>query len=358
MPLIEHSQLSAFGYLRRAGFDIVSQNRAKTQDIRELHVGLLNMMPDAALEATERQFIGLVGSCNKIAQFFVHPFSLPELNRGEEAASYIDRCYADFDQIKQNGLDALIITGTNIANPDLPKEPFWDPLIEVVEWANDNVASTLCSCLATHALLRHFCDIHRVRLPAKKWGVYSHRVCTDHPLLRNINTKFDVPHSRFNDISRGQIEEAGLTVLAESESAGVHMATSPDGLRVVYFQGHPEYDFNSLFKEYKRELVRFTRDELSQPPPHPENYIDTHTNELVDQYTTTVIQGKSADTPLAKSLEQQIDDRLHNTWGDTGKAVFNNWLGLVYQLTNVDRNKQYMDGVNPKDPLASLNCYE
>ena len=89
MPLVAHNTLPAFDKLRQDGHVVLSLDRARHQDIRELHIGFLNMMPDAALQATERQFIHLVGSSNPIAQFFVYPFSLPELNRGPEATAHI-----------------------------------------------------------------------------------------------------------------------------------------------------------------------------------------------------------------------------------------------------------------------------
>ena len=273
MPLVEHLKLPAFSRLREQGHEVLSLDRAVHQDIRELHIGFLNMMPDAALEATERQFIRLVGNCNRIAQFYVYPFSLPGLQRSRETQTYIEKYYCDFEQLQKQGLDGLIITGANVANPALEQEAFWEPLMEVVRWADENVASTLCSCLATHALLKYWHNIDRRPLPAKRWGVYSHRIMQPHhPLLRDINTRFDAPHSRYNDISREQLERAGLTVLVESPEGGVHMAVSPDGFRMLYFQGHPEYDANSLLKEYKREVYRYANRELDSPPPFPEHY--------------------------------------------------------------------------------------
>jgi hypothetical protein len=94
-------------------------------------------LPDAALEATERQFIRLVGGCNRIAQFFVYPFSLSGLPRGKETQEYIERYYSTFEDLQKSGLDALIITGANVVNPSLESEPFWDPLMEVISWAQE-----------------------------------------------------------------------------------------------------------------------------------------------------------------------------------------------------------------------------
>ena len=323
------------------------------QDIRELHIGFLNMMPDAALQATERQFIRLVGGCNRIAQFFVYPFSLPELNRSDETNDYIARFYSDFNELRDQGLDALVITGANVANPALDQEAFWDPLIDVVEWAEENVASILCSCLATHALLKHFHGIDRRPLPQKRWGVYSHRTSAPgHPLLREINTRFDAPHSRYNDISREQLEQHGLRVLAESEVGGVHMAVSPDQFRVIYFQGHPEYDYNSLLKEYLREVRRFLDGELDEPPPYPENYLPAEAQAIADTLIDAAVQDKTTGREIGEALEQRVNALLDNTWGDTAKALINNWLGLVYQLTNLNRTKQFMSDVDPDDPLG------
>lgn len=352
MPLVEHRNLPTFSRLREQGHEVLSLDRALHQDIRELHIGLLNMMPDAALEATERQFIRLVGNSNRIAQFYVYPFSLPGLPRGADAQDYIEQNYCRFETLQQEGLDALIITGANVVNPDLSKEPFWEPLTRVMDWAEENVSSILCSCLATHAILKYRHGIDRQPMPEKKWGVYSHRVSqAHHPLLRDINTRFDVPHSRFNNISRQQLESAGLKVLAESEQGGVHMAVSPDGFRVVYFQGHPEYDANSLLKEYKREALRYVNGETDLPPPFPENYLSPEAQAVAQLFVEYAAQAVEQGVAVPALLESEVEPLLDNTWGDTSKAVFNNWLGLVYQLTNLDRQLQYMPGTDKNNPL-------
>ncbi|MED5421402.1 MAG: homoserine O-succinyltransferase, partial [Pseudomonadota bacterium] len=210
MPLVAHNNLPTFQRLKDGGEVVLSLDRATKQDIRELHIGFLNMMPDAALTATEAQFIRFVGACNQIAQIYVYPFSILELNRGEKAEAHIAEHYFDFEDLKKIGLDALIITGANVSNPSLDLETFWNPLMNIVEWADDNVASVLCSCLATHAVVKYNHDIDRTQMDHKKWGVYSHQIARpDHPLIRDVNTRFDAPHSRYNDVSREQLEEAG-----------------------------------------------------------------------------------------------------------------------------------------------------
>ena len=352
MPLVAHNELPTFDRLRNSGQEVLSLDRAQRQDIRELHIGLLNMMPDAALAATERQFIRLVGACNQIAQFYVYPFSISELNRGAEAREHINRYYSDFADLADTGLDALIISGANVANPSLDQEPFWDPLMEVVHWAQDNVASILCSCLATHALVKYRHGIDRIRLPQKQWGVYEHRISQpEHPLMKGINTRFDAPHSRYNEITRSQLEEAGLVVLAESPEAGVHLAVSPDQFRMVYFQGHPEYHANSLLKEYKREVLRFRNGERHTTPRYPEHYFPDEAIEIAAQFMKRSEEAAARGDDLPEFPEEELAPHVANTWGDTGKAIVNNWLGLVYKLTSLDRESQFMPGVDPKNPL-------
>jgi homoserine O-succinyltransferase len=352
MPLVAHNALPTFSRLRERGQDVLTLERAKHQDIRELHIGLLNMMPDAALAATEAQFMGLVGSCEQIAQFYVYPFSMAELNRGAAALEHIAKHYYDFEDLAEQGLDALIITGANVANPSLEQEPFWDPLMSIVSWADSNVASILCSCLATHALVKYRHAIDRQRLPQKQWGVYSHRISEPrHPLMRGINTRFDAPHSRYNEITRSQLDQAGLTVLIESDEAGVHLAVSPDQFHIVYFQGHPEYNSNSLLKEYKREVVRYFNGERDSAPRYPENYFPPEAEQITARYFKRAETAAKRGEPIPEFPEKELTPLVDNTWGDTGKAIVNNWLGLVYQLTSLDRKAQFMPGVDPDNPL-------
>jgi len=353
MALVAHSDLPTYERLREEGQSVLSVERARKQDIREMHIGLLNMMPDAALAATERQFFRLVGAANPIVQFHMHPFTIEGLERSAEAQAYIAEYYDSFEQIQQDGLDGLIISGANVTHPLLSQESFWEPLSAVFNWARDNVTSTLCSCLATHALIQNCYGIQRTHLGGKRWGVYSHRVVERrHPLVADINTRFDVTHSRFNEIFREDMEAAGLKVLVESEEAGVHLAVSPDLIRVVFFQGHPEYDTISLLKEYKREVMGYYSDARPDYPPFPEHYFNLEVAGLLNEYGQHLRSAKHSGQLAPEFPETAILRHLDNTWRDTAKAVFNNWLGAIYQVTDQDRRKPFMDHINPDNPLG------
>lgn len=353
MPLVAHNDLPTFAKLQQEGMRVLEPGQAYHQDIRELHIGLLNMMPDAALGATERQFLRLIGDSNPIAQFFIHPFTLDALPRSASAREHIDKYYESFDQIKTQGLDALIITGANVIGADLSGEVFWESLIEVADWAHENVTSTLCSCLATHAVLDFRYGQKREKQRRKKWGVYRHQVVDPaHPLVADINSVFDVPHSRWNSVHREQFESAGLKVLVTGDDDCVHLATSPDGFRTVFFQGHPEYDTISLLKEYKRDVNLYIDGELEQYPPMPDNYFSHFSAAVFREYRYRVDQSLQKQAPVPEFPEHLVLEGLRNTWQDTASAVVGEWIGLIYQYTNVDRRKPFMDGLDMDNPLG------
>jgi len=353
MPLVAHNDLPTFAKLQREGMQVLTPGLANQQDIRELHIGLLNMMPDAALAATERQFLRLIGESNPIAQFFVHPFTLDALPRDDAARDHIEKYYDSFEQIKQQGLDALIITGANVIGADLSKEVFWEQLIEVADWAHENVTSTLCSCLATHAVLSFRYGQEREKTRRKKWGVYRHKVVNiSHPLVDDINSEFDVPHSRWNTVYPEQFEVSGLKVLVTGDDQCVHLATSPDGFRTVFFQGHPEYDTVSLLKEYKRDVNLYISGDLSIYPPMPDHYFSDFSAAVFREYQTRVDASLAGQSPLPEFPEHLVVNTLKNTWQDTASAVIGTWLGLIYQVTNVDRRKPFMDEVDANNPLG------
>lgn len=353
MPLVAHNALPTFERLSLEGQRLLSPERAQHQDVRPLHVGLLNMMPDAALEATERQFFRLLGSSNPISQFYVHPFTLDALPRSAAAREHVSCYYTSFDQVRAEGLDALIISGANVTQPDLAREVFWEPLGEVMRWADENVTSTLCSCLASHAVLLARHELKRQPLRKKCWGVFDHEVTArQHPLVAGVNTHPAVPHSRFNEVSRPQFESAGLHVLVESDVAGVQVAVSPDGFRTVFLQGHPEYDSISLLKEYKREVGRYLNGLTDVYPPEPHNYFDSWSVVLLKEYRKCIEHALVSNTRPPAFPEHLLTPRLQNTWHDSGEALIGNWLGLVYQLTHNDRKRPFMDGISRDDPLA------
>jgi len=144
----------------------------------------------------------------------------------------------------------------------------------------------------------------------------------------------------------------GVQVLVESAEAGVHMAVSPDLFRMVFMQGHPEYDQVSLLKEYRRETLGWFNGTREDYPPFPENYLRPMAKAVLNEYRLEQERCKRVGEPLPDFPEKLLLPMLHNTWRDTAKVFFSNWIGKVYQLTNNDRRKPFMEWVNPDDPLG------
>ncbi|MDO4643076.1 MAG: homoserine O-succinyltransferase [Cardiobacteriaceae bacterium] len=348
MPLVAHRELESLNRLRQEGQEILDINRASQQDIRELHIGLLNIMPDGALRATERQFLRLIGNSNRIAQFYVHIFTVPGVPRSPEMQRYIETHYERFDDLAKEGLDAIIFTGTNPVHADLSQEAYWPHVQQIFDWADKNVTSVLCSCLASHIALHHFYGIKRQRREEKLFGVFNQRVLDKtHPILSNINTRFDMPHSRWNSVTAEQLAAHGLPVLVAGQDSGVSMACSPDGFRQIYFQGHPEYDCGSLMKEYRRDLQLYQEGKKQHAPYLPAHYFTPKGIRIIHAFI-------ESQRPMEEFPESQLLDEVDVTWRDTAKALFANWLGLVYQLTHKERHLQFMDGIDPADPLGRL----
>lgn len=350
MPIVSLNNHPSLHRVANEGLDVITAELAKHQDIRELHIGFLNMMPDAAFLATERQFFRLTASSTNIVQIYIHPIKCRGIKRDEEITAHIDQYYRDFEAIKAEGLDALIVTGANPQFTDLTREPYWQHATEIFDWAEQNVASVFFSCLASHAVLQAQYELVRTPLSHKLWGVYSHRVKDiKHPLVSTINTRFDMPHSRGNDIEAKRLVDKQLHILASSTEAGVALATSKDGFRQVFCQGHPEYDTASLLKEYKREVSRYLEGDRVDYPPIPSGYVSPEFEEILSVFREQLL---AKTTTLAEFPDEVLLQYVDNTWRDTAKAIFSNWLGLVYRVTNVDRQQQFMDGIDPSSPIA------
>lgn len=323
MPLVADSSLPAFDSMRDEGVPVTTPDAPS--GLAEISVGLVNLMPDAALRATDRQFIRLVSAGADEFDIRVVPFTVAAEQRGEEARRHIASHYTTFESVESRGLDALIVTGANPAQDNLEREAFWSGLGKVLDWATDSTYSILCSCLATHAVLQKYQGIKRTLLPEKRWGVYSHYILKDHRLLDGLSGPIDAPHSHWYDVTREEMESAGLTVVLESDEAGVHMAVDQDDFH-VFFQGHPEYDLVSLLKEYRRELGRYWRGERDDYPPVPEHYFGARAMEQLKAYRPVLEAAKREGRQPPRLVEADLLPKNRHSWNEEGKVIYRNWL--------------------------------
>jgi homoserine O-succinyltransferase/O-acetyltransferase len=239
---------------------------------RAVTVGLVNNMGDEALKVTERQFAGLLDMSAADVDVQLRLFALKRTPRSPGALEYIGARYESASAAMDGRLDALIITGAQPRAPRLTEEPYWEELVDLIDWAKEHTASIILSCLAAHAAVLHLDGVERRPLPEKCSGVFAFTTEQDHPVVGRRGLKRLTPHSRHNGLSRSDLELAGYCVLTSSPAHGVDVFTKSFGSQFVFLQGHPEYDANSLAREYRRDLARYLRGEADAPPVAPKGY--------------------------------------------------------------------------------------
>ncbi len=212
-------------------------------------IALVNNMPDAAFDATERQFVDLVRSTSG-ADIDISLYGLPGIERGAAAQASLKHRYRPLEEIWDDPPDALIITGTEPVASDVTTEPYWDSLAKLIVWAEHATFSTMLSCLAAHAALLIFDGIERQPLPEKCSGVFENDVRHPHPLLHGLGDRAVVPQSRLNDVPTARLHASGYTTLLRSGEAGWTVAVKRRGRCLfVLCQGHLEYGTETLLRE-------------------------------------------------------------------------------------------------------------
>ena len=234
-----------------------------------LQVVLVNNMADAALAITERRFQRLLQAACPQTRLYLRCVTLPSIPRGEMAAARIARHYASLDEIQSSRPDAVLFSGAEPIRDSLRDEIFWPALTAVFDWVQAENIPSLFSCLAAHAAVLHFDGIERRRLPHKIFGTFTQSVTTNHSLLRDLPTRFQVPHSRWNDLDAADLSAGGYHILTEGEQTGVDMFVPANGAPHIFLQGHPEYEENALLGEYNRDIKRFETGQSSYKPHKP-----------------------------------------------------------------------------------------
>ena len=327
MPLAAHRDLPAFELLRREGVRVLDG----ADPLPRLNIGLLNLMPDAVLTATERQWMRLCSGFDG-AVSYVYPCSPDAHERSAAAQAHIARYYDTLATVRERDLDLLIVTGANPRSADITHETFWQPMLDLVAWARRCACPVVCSCLATHAVVKALYGIDRRRLPEKCWGVYAHTLLEPkHPLVQNIDTGWHVPHSHLYGVTRRQLEDAGLCVLAEGVEAGVYVAVSRTPLEFLFLQGHPEYDANSLLKEFKREVRRFNDGLIPEFPRVPAHCFGADALETVAALRVASVDAKTNGGSVPCFPEALLEGGVRNVWRTSGGQLFDNLLRLIHE---------------------------
>ena len=291
-------------------------------------IGLINNMPDGALDATEHQFLSLLDVASEDILVRLSFHALPNVPRNESGARHVTKFYSSVEKLLRSKLDGLIVTGREPLSSNLRDEPYWESLTAVIDWAKDNTYSTVWSCLAAHAALLHMDGIGRVKSKDKHCGVFACERLSDHPLTTDTPLCFSLPHSRWNGIPEDALTSRGYSVLTRAPDAGVDTFVKQHKSLFVFFQGHPEYDSYTLLLEYRRDIGRYLRGEATTYPLMPRSYFDHET-----MMALTALQAEAISRPredlLADILTALGKSRIENTWHSTATCIYRNWLEYI-----------------------------
>lgn len=297
MPIKTQSDLPAKEILENENIFVVDEYRAIHQDIRPLQICILNLMP--VKQDTELQLLrALSNTPLQVDVTFLNMKSHISLNT---SANHLNKFYVTFEDIKQKKFDGLIITGAPVEHMEYEEVDYWEELVEVMEWSKTNVTSTFHICWGAQAGLYYHYGLQKKLLPRKVFGVFEHKVMNRKvPIVRGFDDYFLAPHSRHTEVPAEDIHNCRpLTVLAESEEAGVYLAMAGFG-KQFFVMGHSEYDRMTLHDEYFRDVNKGLDIAV------PKNYFPN-------------------DDPTQKPRLQ---------WRSHSNNLYSNWLNYyVYQIT-------------------------
>lgn len=300
MPIRVQNDLPAKEILEHENIFVMDEHRAVHQDIRPIRIGLLNLMP--VKPDTELQILRSLS--NTPLQVDVSFINVSSHESKHTAPSHLNKFYVPFAEVKKQKFDGFIITGAPVEQMPFERVDYWEELKEIMEWTNTHVTSTFHICWGAQAALYYHYGIEKVLLEKKLFGIFCHQVKNRKtPLVRGFDDVFMAPHSRHTTIPAEQIHaERRLTVLAESEEAGVFLAMAKEG-RQIFVMGHPEYDRITLHNEYMRD------------------------------------KEKGLDTAMPKNYYPDDDDTKKPllSWRANANNLYTNWLNYyVYQTTPYD----------------------
>lgn len=306
MPIKIPDHLPAAKILKEENIFIMDETRAVNQRIRPLKLLILNIMPTKII--TETQLSRLLSNTPlQIEIDWIHMASHTSKNVSKE---HLLAFYKTFDEIKDNRYDGFIVTGAPVEKIKYEEVDYWDELVEILEWSKSHVFSSFFICWASQAALYHFYGINKQLLNEKLTGVFLHKTNISkmkRKILRGFDFQFYAPHSRYTTIKEDDVKKIDeLDILAQSNEAGVYLIATKDGSR-FFVTGHPEYDPDTLDKEYHRDLNN--PDIIAKMPQN--YYLDNNPNQ-----------------------EIQV------TWRSHAYLLFANWLNYyVYQQTPYNLNE-------------------
>ncbi len=298
-----------------------------------LKIGLVNNMSDEALKATECQFISLLDSASGNMPVHLSFYTLPGVPRNGLTASHISSRYSNIEDLWDGHLDGLIVTGREPMTANLADEPYWDSFTRVLAWAQENCHATVLSCLAAHAAILSMDGIRRVKAKDKVFGVFECARVSDHPLTAGTASQFRLPHSRWNGVPEEQLADCGYKVLTRSANAGVDTFIKQQKRLLAFFQGHPEYESDTLLREYRRDVGRYIKGEAPRYPLMPRSYFDETTVEELAVFEKRAVSQRNEE--LLPELNAILGNKkIINTWQAGATGLYRNLLGHICAQKN------------------------
>jgi homoserine O-succinyltransferase/O-acetyltransferase len=236
-----------------------------------LDIALINNMPEAARRATERQYLRLFTATSDGFLLRIKFYAF-DVRRERPTGCNVD--YHEMSALWESHHDALIMTGTEPNALNLTEEFYWPILAQTIDWCQNNVASAIWSCLAAHAAVLYLDGIKRRPLKRKCFGIFPCERSRKHPLLHGLSLPLWVQHSRWNAVDAEALKSAGYTILTASHAAGVDTFIKESKCVSLFFQGHPEYEPDTLLREYRRDVARYLNYENDNYPNLPEGYFE------------------------------------------------------------------------------------
>ena len=302
MPLRIPDKLPAIDILKKENIFVMDDTRALTQDIRPLKIVILNLMPLKI--TTETDLVRLLS--NTPLQIDITFMKLKSHTPKNTPIEHMMMFYKDFDIIKDEKFDGMIITGAPVENFDFEEVGYWQEITKIFEWAKSHVTSTLYICWAAQAGLYYHYGIPKYPLKKKMFSIFEQH-CLEPllPIFRGFDDIFYMPHSRHTEIHKEDIlKDSRLKLIAESPDSGAGIIMANHG-REFFITGHMEYAPNTLDQEYKRDMGK--RDDVDMP----KNYYRD-------------------DDPKKKPIVR---------WRAHANLFFTNWINYyVYQETPYDIN--------------------
>jgi homoserine O-succinyltransferase len=236
--------------------------------------------------------------------------------------------YRDIADLWDTPLDGLIVTGTEPRAASLMDEPYWESLSAVVDWAREHTSSTIWSCLAAHAAVLHADAIERRALKEKQFGVFDCRLAADHPMTQHFPEPLWVPHSRYNDLPERALTSCGYKILTRSATAGVDTFAKQDDSFFLFFQGHPEYEADTLLREYRRDAARFLAGERAQYPELPLGYFNEGARAFATAFAARARVERSSDL-MAAFPKAALEAGLNDPWRAAAVGVYQKWSAYL-----------------------------